>query len=158
MRVVGFSPRLIGRRLLGSSVWLVALLFQAQLHNGFGAGPRLGVVVLFVASVLLWWWTQHLLPEGRIGWWPLLPGSLSAALGTIGMQYGSHLVMPRAVARSVAEFGPLGLMLTLMSWLVAACAVVVFAITIGAFLAEEEPLGSLLGAPEAPRHIDPPQA
>ncbi|MET7301626.1 ribonuclease BN [Embleya sp. NPDC005575] len=157
VRAVGFSPRLIGRWVLCLSVWLIVLLLQSQLHSGFGAGAWLGVVVLFVAWVLVWWWTQHLFLEGRIGWWPLLPSALLTALGTVGVQYGSHLVMPRAVARSVAEFGPFGLMLTLMSWLVAASAVVVFAITIGAFVAEEEPLRSLLGAPEPPRHIDPRQ-
>ncbi|WP_406298700.1 YihY/virulence factor BrkB family protein [Embleya sp. NBC_00888] len=157
VRATGFSLRLILRWLLCMSVWLVALLLQSQFHEGFGVGPWLGVVMLLVASMLVWWWTQYLFLEGRIGWLPLLPSSLLAALGTVGVQYGSHLVMPRAVARSVAEFGPFGLMLTLMSWLVVACAVVVFAITIGAFLAEEEPLRGLLGAPAPPSNIDPPQ-
>ncbi len=92
-----------------------------------------------------------------VGFSPLLPSALLTAPGTVGVQYGSHPVMPGAVARGVAEFGPFGLMPTLMSWLVAASAVVVFAITIGAFVAEEEPPRSLLGAPEPPRHIDPPQ-
>ncbi|WP_406281947.1 YhjD/YihY/BrkB family envelope integrity protein [Embleya sp. NBC_00896] len=150
-------PRQIWRWLLWLPAWLTVLLLQAYFHDGFGFGPWLGLVVSLVVSMLVWWWTQHLLLEGLIGWLPLLPGAVLAGAGMVAVQYASHLVMPRTVARSVAEFGPFGLVLTLMSWLIAGCAVVVFAITIGAFLAEEEPFRRWLGSPSAPTPIELPQ-
>jgi membrane protein len=107
----------------------------------------LGVLVSLAVETALWWWTQHLMLEGRIGWPPLLPGAVLTGVGTVAIQYGSHLVMPRTVAHSVAEFGPFGLVLTLLSWLITACGVVVFAITIGAVVAREAPLRDLLGTP-----------
>jgi len=146
----GKATHLVWRWLVWLPAWLATLLFQATLHDGFGVGRWFGVVLSSVSAVLVWWWTQHLLLQGRIGWLPLLPGAVLTGIGLVLFQYGSHLVMPRTVERSIAEFGPLGFVLTLMSWLIAACGVIVFAITIGAVAAREEPLCHVLGTPPPP--------
>ncbi|RSS78278.1 YhjD/YihY/BrkB family envelope integrity protein [Streptomyces sp. WAC06614] len=124
-------------------VWLVLLFAQAPLHRGFGAGPAVGCVLSLLTSVLLWWWTQHLLLCGRIGWWPLLPGAVLTGTGMVALSYVSPLVMPKAMERSYGEFGPLGPVFTLLSWLITAFMVAVTGLAVGESLATSAWYGRL---------------
>lgn len=51
-------------------VWLAALVVQGLVRDGFGAGAWLGLPLSCVSSILLWWWTQHLLLGSRVAWLP----------------------------------------------------------------------------------------
>lgn len=134
-------------------VWVLALLalllYQGPVRNGFGAGLWLGVPLSFLDGVAVWWWTQYLLLGGRVPWLPLLPGSVlaSAALTTLALT--ARIYIPNALNRALNTYGSLGLVLTLLSWLVALCAALTFAVTIGAVLAEGPPLDRWL--PPVPR-------
>lgn len=121
-------------------VWVAGLVAQAPLRSGFGVGPWLGAVLSFLSGVLMWWWTQHLLLAARIRWLPLLPGAVltAAAMSAVGLS--ADVYMPRALNRSLATYGSLGAVLTMLSWLIVICAVLTFTITAGAVLAEEPPL------------------
>ncbi|WP_078954110.1 YhjD/YihY/BrkB family envelope integrity protein [Streptomyces globisporus] len=136
-------------------VWLLALvlvvLLQAPLRDGFGAGPWLGTVLHFLVSTGVWLWTQHLLLVGRVPWLPLLPGALLAAAATSALALTARLYIPAALNRALAGYGSLGLVLTLLSWLIVVCAAVTFAVTIGAVLAEEPPLSRWITGGAAPR-------
>ncbi|MEU0368858.1 YhjD/YihY/BrkB family envelope integrity protein [Streptomyces sp. NPDC006283] len=125
-------------------VWLLALvllvLLQDPVRTGFGAGLWLGVPVFFVVSTGVWLWTQHLLLAARIAWLQLLPGALLAAASTSALGLTARLYMPGALNRSVQEYGSMGLVLVMLSWLIVLCAAVTFAVTIGAVLATEPPL------------------
>ncbi|WP_326766126.1 YihY/virulence factor BrkB family protein [Streptomyces sp. NBC_01591] len=129
-------------------VWLLVLvlvvLLQGPVRSGFGAGAWLGVPLLFLVSTGVWLWTQHLLLAGRVSWLPLLPGAVLAAAATSALALTAPLYMPTALNRALHEYGSLGLVLTLLSWLIAVCAAVTFAVTIGAVLAEEPPLNRFL--------------
>ncbi|MER8041643.1 YhjD/YihY/BrkB family envelope integrity protein [Streptomyces sp. NPDC094032] len=131
------------------TVWLLALclvvLFQAPIRDGFGAGAWLGMPVYFVVSAGVWLWTQHLLLANRVPWLPLLPGSLLAAAATTALALTARLYMPTALNRALAEYGSLGLVLTMLSWLIGVCAALTFAVTIGAVVAQEPPLDRYLG-------------
>ncbi|MER7755405.1 YhjD/YihY/BrkB family envelope integrity protein [Kitasatospora sp. NPDC097643] len=127
--------------------WLALLLLQGPLRDGFGAGLWLGVPLTFVASLGAWWWTSHLLLSARIGWLPLLPGALLTGAGVTVMSLSARVYMPTALNRSLAQYGSLGLVLMLLSWLIALCAVITFAITAGAVLAQEPPLNAYLHSP-----------
>ncbi|GAA3507000.1 YhjD/YihY/BrkB family envelope integrity protein [Streptomyces showdoensis] len=131
------------------TVWLLALclvvLFQAPLRDGFGAGAWLGMPLYFLVGVGVWLWTQHLLLAKRVAWLPLLPGSLLAAGATTALALTARLYMPGAVNRALEEYGSLGLVLTMLSWLIGVCAALTFAVTIGAVLAQEPPLDRYLG-------------
>ena len=59
--------------------------------------------------------------------------------------------MPGALNRALAEYGALGLVLTLLSWLIVVCAALTFAFTIGAVLAREPALARRLGTDRAAR-------
>ncbi|PWI18031.1 ribonuclease BN [Streptomyces sp. Act143] len=130
-------------------VWLLALvlvvLLQAPVHEGFGAGVWLGVPLSFLVSTGVWLWTQHLLLAGRVPWLPLLPGALLAGAATTALGLTARLYMPAALNRALGEYGSLGLVLTLLSWLIVVCGAITFAVTIGAVLAEEPPLNRYLG-------------
>lgn len=132
-------------------VWLLALLLvvllQAPIREGFGAGMWLGTPLFFLMSTGVWLWTQHLLLAGRVPWLPLLPGALLAAAATSALGLTARLYMPGALNRALGEYGSLGLVLTMLSWLIVVCAALTFAFTIGAVLAQEPPLSRRLGTP-----------
>ncbi|MFF9011844.1 YhjD/YihY/BrkB family envelope integrity protein [Streptomyces sp. NPDC014870] len=131
------------------AVWLLALvlvvLLQEPIRSGFGAGGWLGLPLYFLLSTGVWLWTQHLLLVNRIRWLPLLPGALLAATATTVLGLTARLYMPGALNRALGEYGSLGLVLTMLSWLIVVCAALTFAFTIGAVLAQEPPLNRHLG-------------
>ncbi|MBN0046593.1 YihY/virulence factor BrkB family protein [Streptomyces actuosus] len=132
-------------------VWLLvlvpAVLLLGPLRDGLGAGMWLGAPLVLLASTGVWLWTQHLLPAGRVSWLPLLPGALLAAAATSALALTARLYMPTALNRALGEYGSLGLVLTVLSWLIVLCAAVTFAVTIGAVLAVEPPLDRFLARP-----------
>ncbi|MFD9688728.1 YhjD/YihY/BrkB family envelope integrity protein [Kitasatospora sp. NPDC059088] len=128
-------------------VWLAVLIVQGQVRTGFGLGDSLGVFLYLVSAVLLWWWTQHLLLGGRVPWLPLLPGAVLTSAALTALAWGSRLYIPRSLNRSVAQFGPLGLVFTLLSWLIVVFTAVTLGIGIGYVLAGQGRLARLLGTP-----------
>ncbi|MFD9406073.1 YhjD/YihY/BrkB family envelope integrity protein [Streptomyces sp. NPDC059989] len=128
-------------------VWLVAVLFQGPVQNAFGAGRVAGFAVAVVSGTLLWWWTQHLLLGSRIPWLPLLPGAVLAGVGEQLLSVGSRIYMPHAVARSMEQFGSLGSVFVLLSWLIMFFIVVTLAIAVGYVVAHESLPARLLGTP-----------
>ncbi|MDX3230123.1 ribonuclease BN [Streptomyces sp. ME19-01-6] len=135
------------RWLLWLLVWLAVLLVQAPLRRGFGTGIVSGLVLSLLSAVLLWWWTQHLLLGGRVRWLPLLPGAVLAGTGGVALGYASRLVMPLAMNRSLADFGPLGPVFTLLSWLIAMFLIVVAGLAIGQLVASSAWYARQVGRP-----------
>ncbi|MEU2431628.1 YhjD/YihY/BrkB family envelope integrity protein [Streptomyces sp. NPDC007861] len=129
-------------------VWLSTLIAQGPLREGFGVGLWLAVPVTLVSQALLWWWSQHLLLGGHIGWRPLLPGAVLTAGATTALAIGSRYYMPRALDRSLAEYGSVGPVFTLLSWLIVICVAIAVGLTAGAVLAQEPWLARRLGTHE----------
>ncbi|MEV4193439.1 ribonuclease BN [Streptomyces toxytricini] len=117
------------------AVWLVVLFVQAPLRRGFGLGPAPGFLLSLVVSVLLWWWTQHLMLCARIGWILLLPGAVLTGTGMVLFAYAAGLLMPVAMRRGYEEFGMLGPVFTLLTWLIAAFVVAVAGLALGQWAA-----------------------
>ncbi|WP_405706181.1 YihY/virulence factor BrkB family protein [Streptomyces xanthophaeus] len=130
-------------------VWLTALLFQGPLQTAFGTSRAVGFLIAAVAGICLWWWTQHLMLGGRVPWLPLLPGAVLAGLGVQLLVLGSRIYMPRAVERSLREFGPLGSVFVLLSWLIGLFFVITTAIAVGYVLAHEPWAARRLHTPAA---------
>ncbi|MFD9935181.1 ribonuclease BN [Streptomyces massasporeus] len=125
----------VWRWLLWLVVWLACLLFQAPVRDAFGAGAVPGVVLSVLSATLLWWWSQHLLLGGRIGWRSLLPGALLAGSGTVLLSLAARVLIPTAMERSLDEFGPLGPVFTFLSWLIAVFLVAVSGLALGEYVA-----------------------
>lgn len=117
-------------------VWAAVLSAQAPIRGGTGARLVGGWILSGVMSVALWWWTPHLLLLRRVGWRALLPTALLTGLGQTAIGIGSRVVMPRVTGRSVSEYGPFGLVLSLMSWLLVVAGCIVIGAGIGRILAE----------------------
>lgn len=122
-------------------VWLTAclgvVLLQGPLQDAFGAGRDGGLFLALAGNTMLWWWTQHLLLGARIPWLPLLPGALFVASGVQVVSWASRIYMPHAVQRSLRQFGSLGSVFVLLSWLIAYFIVVTAAIALGYVVARE---------------------
>ncbi|MFJ7336219.1 ribonuclease BN [Streptomyces sp. NPDC101110] len=123
------------RWLLWLLVWLAYLLFQGPVREGFGAGTLTGLVLSLLSATLLWWWSQHLLLGGRIGWRSLLPGAVLAGAGTVLLSLAARVLVPTAMQRSLDEFGPLGPVFTFLSWLIAVFLVAVSGLALGEYVA-----------------------
>ncbi|CCK32730.1 hypothetical protein BN159_8352 [Streptomyces davaonensis JCM 4913] len=121
--------------------WLLVLvlvvLLQGPVREGFGVGLWLGTILFFLVSTGVWLLTQHLLLAGRMPWLPLLPGALLAAGATSALALTARIYIPTALNRALAEYGSLGLILTLLSWLIVVSAAVVASVTIGAVLVQD---------------------
>ncbi|MEU2113392.1 YhjD/YihY/BrkB family envelope integrity protein [Streptomyces sp. NPDC019507] len=126
-------------------VWLSVLLIQGPVREGFGVGLWLAVPVTMLSQILLWWWSQHLLLGGLVGWRPLLPGAVLTGFAVTALFIGSKYYMPRAIDRSLAEYGSVGTVFTLLSWLIVLCVAIALGVTTGAVLATEAWLARRLG-------------
>ncbi|MGW3210520.1 YhjD/YihY/BrkB family envelope integrity protein [Streptomyces sp. NPDC001135] len=129
------------------ALWIGALVLQGPLRDGFGAGAWLGIPLSWVSQAGLWWWTQHLLLGGMIGWKPLLPGALIAASVLTALAMTARLYMPRALDRALASYGPLGSVFVLLSWLIVMAVAAAASVGAGAVLAQEPFLARRLGSP-----------
>ncbi|MFE9448475.1 hypothetical protein [Streptomyces sp. NPDC006739] len=129
------------------ALWLGALLVQGPLRNGFGVGAWLGIPIGLAGLTGLWWWTQHLLLGGLIGWKPLLPGAVITAIALSTLTVTARLYLPQALNKAVAEYGPLGSVFIMLSWLIVVCVAVAIGISAGAVAAQEPALARRLGSP-----------
>ncbi|OEJ36010.1 hypothetical protein BGK67_28130 [Streptomyces subrutilus] len=136
------------------AVWLAVLVLQAPLRGGFGVGLWLGAPLTLLCQTALWWWSQHLLLAGAVRWPPLLPGAVLTALAVTALSVSAQFYMPAALNRTLAEYGSLGPVFTLLSWLIVVCAAVAVSITVGAVLAQETPLAHRLGTLPARRDAE----
>ncbi|MFJ3925279.1 hypothetical protein [Streptomyces sp. NPDC090022] len=132
------------------AVWTSLLAVQGPVRDGFGVGMWLGVPLTFLFQTGIWWWTQHLLLGGAVGWLALLPGALLTGGAVTALSVTARYYMPVALDRALGEYGAAGTVFVLLSWLIVLCVAVAIGISAGAVLAQEPFLARRLGSP-APR-------
>ncbi|MFF3562229.1 YhjD/YihY/BrkB family envelope integrity protein [Streptomyces sp. NPDC002574] len=118
---------------------LVVVFLLGPLRDAFGVGAWLGVPLSLACGIAVWWWTQHLLLGGRVGWRPLFPGAVLTAVVLEIAYLTAPLYVPLALNRSLEAYGSLGSVFTLLSCLIAACVAVSLCITLGAVLSTDQP-------------------
>ncbi|MFD7838548.1 YhjD/YihY/BrkB family envelope integrity protein [Streptomyces sp. NPDC059761] len=141
----------VWRWLVWIAIWICLLALQGPVRNGFGLGLWLGIPLTLVFQTLVWWWTQHLLLGGLVGWLALLPGAVFTAVGLTALSITARFYMPIALNRALDEFGSAGSVFVLLSWLIVVCVAVAVGITTGAVLAQEPFLARRLGSPTPSR-------
>jgi len=131
-------PRYRGvRAIRGSVVWLVGWLLMLQATGGlirWTAGiPFTSLTIQMVGTSLIWWWTAHLLLGGRVGWWQLLPGGVATGALLVLLSRLSQVFMPAFTRANLEQFGSLGIVFAVASWLVTFGGVVIVATVLGRF-------------------------
>jgi membrane protein len=139
------------------AVWLAVLVFQGRVRDGFGVGQGLGLPMAVATAVLMWWWTQHILLAGRMPWLPLLPGAVLTGVAMTALAGAAKLYVPNSLERSISQFGPLGLVFTIFSWLIVLFTAVTVCIATGYVIAQEPPVARLLRTPHPPDPTDHPR-
>jgi membrane protein len=140
-----------GRR--RSLAWLLGWLVITQsvsavsLADDAVHAPLLEPVWFLIRAVLtslIWWWSMRVLLDSRVSWrslaFPAAVTGVSLALYT----GGSTFVMPTYVAQSARQFGTLGLVLAVATWLVGFAGVMVVTATLGRVVVEDEMIGALV--------------
>jgi membrane protein len=80
--------------------------------------PLLQLVTQGTTASLVWWWTAYMLLVGRVRWAMTAPAAVLTGVTTAVYSLTSDLWMPRYVLGSIAQFGALGMFLTVASWLI----------------------------------------
>jgi membrane protein len=127
----------------GSVVWLVGFLAMLQitalvLHTlgGIPLGGVVRLVLQLTINITLWWWTARLLLGGRVSWMTLLPGAVLCGVSVVVLSRLSSLFMPSYTRLNADQFGPLGVVFSVASWLVLLGAVLVASSVVGRLLAD----------------------
>jgi membrane protein len=145
---VGGLPGL-QRCLLWLVGWLITLQVVRTIGSLVGRDESVGLLRVLLQGVgasLVWWATMRLLLFGRVAWSSLAPAAALTGFGGVVYSWGSGLVMPAYVTASVAQFGTLGLVLAVTTWLVGFAALLVVAAVVGRALAEDEAVARRLHA------------
>ncbi|MFE2535698.1 YhjD/YihY/BrkB family envelope integrity protein [Streptomyces sp. NPDC059371] len=143
----GASARLaVWRWFVWIGTMLVVIALQGPLRTGFGVGSWLGIPLLLITEVGVWWWTQHLLLAGRVPWPPLLPGAILTGVALTVLSVVAKLYVPKALNHSLERYGSLGAVFTVLSWLIGLCVVISAGITVGAVIAREPAVARRLGS------------
>ena len=124
---------------------LVGWLFLSGL-----AGPRIRkggpaefAVVGLVVFTLFWWFTMWLLLAGRIPWRRLLPCAVATGVFWLGMEEVFAVVFSGIITSDHNEYGPIGTVFALMSYLIAIGVVVTLGAVTGLVWQERRPLARL---------------
>jgi membrane protein len=103
---------------------LVLALINAALGSD-PASQAIDNLAGFVLACVFFTWTLHLLLGGRVRWVELVPGGICTAIGQAGLRVFSMLLFSPMIVSNSQEYGPIGVVFVLMSWLVGACVVLV---------------------------------
>ena len=135
-------PSLGWRVLWRPLLWLATVLVVGALAGGSAPLITEGIrvlllVVIGVPVAVGWaWWTQHMLLAGRMGWRPLLPGAILIGLGLIGTRLLAGLFLSSSITHHFEQYGPLGIVFIILSWLVAFSTVMLGGALLGAVWVE----------------------
>jgi membrane protein len=98
---------------------------------------RVLTLVLGVPALLAWsWWTQYFLLCGRIAWRHVLPGAVATTTGLLALVVLADLVLSASIVTNYAQYGPIGVVFMMMSWLIALSVVLLGGALLGAILVE----------------------
>lgn len=139
-------------------LWLIGWLVSIQAVSGVVrllSGPE-GIVpgaLRFALQVVLvgglWLITSRLLLFGRISWWRLSVGAAITGVLLVLYNRGSGLVMPRYVDANAEQFGTLGVILAVSTWMIGFGAILVGSALVGRVVSEDPTVVRVVSSAEA---------
>ncbi|HEX7290233.1 MAG TPA: YhjD/YihY/BrkB family envelope integrity protein [Conexibacter sp.] len=101
-------------------------------------GPVGSLTVLLTGNALLWLWSPWVLLAGRVAWRRLVPSALLTSIAMTAISVGSVIYMPEAIGRSATHYGPIGIAIALVSWLVGIGFALTVCAGVGAVLGDKQ--------------------
>jgi membrane protein len=118
-------------------IWLAVVLGGAFLFASYwGPAVRHAGLAVFVIAALAWfigfWWlTMWLLLAGRVSWRRLFPCALATGVFWLGMEIVFRVIMSGMVVSEDKEYGPIGIIFAIMSYLIAIGVVIILGAVVG---------------------------
>lgn len=100
-------------------------------------GGLLRPLLQMLGTGLAWWGSSWMLLFGHVGRWLLLPGAVLTGIAQVLYSRGSAWLMPAYVESSAEQFGTLGVILAISTWLIGFAGVVVGTALIGRLLVQD---------------------
>ncbi|WP_244375310.1 YhjD/YihY/BrkB family envelope integrity protein [Streptomyces ficellus] len=134
--------------------WLVGLLLFGAAQTALGrltGGLPLRSLTGFVWAVAFWWGTIWVLLSGAVRWRALLPAALVTSVCWTGLGLFSARYFSESIVANEQRYGPVGVVIIIISWLVAVGVVIHLGAVVGRMLTDR-PGGHRSGAhgPETP--------
>ncbi|MER6067172.1 ribonuclease BN [Streptomyces sp. NPDC001792] len=119
-------------------VWLATLVAYSAARAGIGAalGSRLSSLPDFVLALFFWWGTMRLLLTGAVTWRFLLPAAVSTGVAWTGLGWFSSRFFSETIVANNQKYGPVGVVMVILSWLVAVGVVIHLGAVVGHELAK----------------------
>lgn len=105
--------------------WLATLLaygaVQATVGRVLGplGGPVLQSLFALALATLFWWWSMKVLLIGAVRWRTLFPSALATGLCWMGLGVFSAHYFSAEIVANEQSYGPIGVVMIILSWLVA---------------------------------------
>jgi membrane protein len=113
------------RQLANRLLWLGGLLVYLTVQDfSWTALKHLGgarvttYLATFILALVFYWWTPHILLMGRISWRLLFPAAIVTAVCVTGLGVFSALLFSGQVVSGAADYGPIGVVTVLLSYLI----------------------------------------
>ncbi|MFD8755134.1 hypothetical protein ACFV0O_29785 [Kitasatospora sp. NPDC059577] len=121
---------------LRALVWLAVVVGWLALaalvgHTFHASQPVLWWIISVAACVAFWWFTMWFLLGGRVAWRRLLPCAVATGGFWTGMLVVFHFTFSGMVIGNEQEYGPIGVVFTLMSFFIAIGVVIILGASIG---------------------------
>jgi membrane protein len=120
-------------------IWVVMLCGVVAFESFVGRpardaaeGGALVEVVTFVIWVPFFWWSMHLLLQGRVGWRKLFPSALATGFCFAGLGVFSHFYFSSTIISDSKTYGTIGAVLGIVTWLIAVGSVIIIGAVAGA--------------------------
>lgn len=126
------------RCLLWVAVWLGSLgLVNAVVELLTDPGDPLRPPLQVLGATAVWWGSSWVLLFGRTRGWLLLPGAVLTGVVQVVYGLGSALLMPAYVESNAEQFGMLGVILALSTWLIGFGGIIVGGALLGRLVVED---------------------
>ncbi|WP_328530673.1 YihY/virulence factor BrkB family protein [Nocardioides sp. NBC_00368] len=127
-----------GRCFLWVGTWLGCLgVVNAVVNLLTDPGDALRPLLQIVGASAVWWGSSWVLLFGRVRGWLLLPGAVLTGLVQVLYGLGSAWFMPAYVESNAEQFGMLGVILALSTWLIGFGGIIVGGALLGRLLVED---------------------